>query len=52
MTAARAQFGELIDWLSRIEDEIQPDFDLVLFHQVMSRKLREIPRPAAGAAGT
>lgn len=37
---ARREFDSLIDWLSRIEDEIQPHFDLVLFHQEFSRKLK------------
>lgn len=40
MEAARAKFDGMIDWLSRIEDEIQPDFDLVLFHQEFARKLK------------
>ena len=37
---SRDRFGGMIDWLSRIEDEIQPAFDLVLFHQEFSRKLK------------
>ena len=40
MDAARGRLDALIDWLSRVEDEIQPDFDLVLFHQEFSRKLK------------
>ena len=33
-------FDDMIDWLSREEDRIQPHFDLVLFHQAFSRKLK------------
>ena len=40
MDAASGRLKDLIDWLSRVEDEIQPDFDLVLFHQEFSRKLK------------
>ena len=40
MDAARAGLGAMIDWLSCVEDAIQPDFDLVLFNQEFSRKLK------------
>lgn len=37
---SRRRLTAMIDWLSHIEDEIQPAFDLVLFNQEFSRKLK------------
>lgn len=37
---ARARFNEMMDWLSHVEDALQPEFDLVLFHKEFGRKLQ------------
>lgn len=40
MEQARTLFAEMIDYLSHIEDEIQPEFDLVLFNQRIGQFLK------------